>query len=157
MDLLATPNTGGESFGIVLAEAMAAGTPVVASDIEAFRRVLTDPDTGTVAGVLLPPGDAAAWSAGLAALLADPARRAALARAGRSRVTAFDWSTVAAQVLRVYEVAVAADPRQVAARAGDTPDADDADGHLGSGDGRVGAAGHPGAADTPAGRLPSSS
>jgi phosphatidylinositol alpha-mannosyltransferase len=157
MDLLATPNTGGESFGVVLAEGMAAGTPVVASDIEAFRRVLTDPDSGAVAGVLLPPGDAPAWSAGLAALLADPARRAELARAGRSRVTAFDWSTVAAQVLRVYEVAVAADPRQVAARAADTPDAVDPEGHLGSDGGRVGAAGRPGAADERAGRLPSSS
>jgi phosphatidylinositol alpha-mannosyltransferase len=157
MDVLATPNTGGESFGVVLAEGMAAGTPVVASDIEAFRRVLTGPGSGAVAGVLLPPGDARAWSAGLAALLADPARRAELARAGRSRVTAFDWPTVAAQVLRVYEVAVAADPRQVAARAGDTPDVADPDGHLGSGDGRVGAAGRPGATDSPAGRLPSSS
>ena len=157
MDVLVTPNTGGESFGIVLAEGMAAGTPVVASDIEAFRRVLTDPDSGTVAGVLLPPGDAAAWSAGLAALLADPARRAELARAGRSRVAAFDWSTVAAQVLRVYEVAVAADPRQVAARAGDAPVVVDADEHLGSGEGRVGAAGRPGAADAPSRRLPSSS
>ncbi len=154
MDVLATPNTGGESFGVVLAEGMAAGTPVVASDIEAFRRVLTDPDSGTVAGLLLPPGDAAAWSAGLAALLADPARRAGLARAGRSRVTAFDWSTVAAQVLRVYEVAVAADPRQVAARAEEAPDRD---APLGSGDGQVGAAGRPGATDARTGRLPSSS
>ena len=157
MDVLATPNTGGESFGVVVAEGMAAGTPVIASDIEAFRRVLTDPDSGTVAGVLLPPGDAAAWSEGLAALLVDPARRAALARAGRSRVAAFDWSTVAAQVLRVYEVAVAADPRQVAARAGDTPGAGDTDGHLGSGGGRVGAADRPGAPDAAVRRLPSSS
>jgi phosphatidylinositol alpha-mannosyltransferase len=157
MDVLATPNTGGESFGVVVAEGMAAGTPVIASDIEAFRRVLTDPDSGTVAGVLLPPGDAAAWSEGVAALLVDPARRADLARAGRSRVAAFDWSTVAAQVLRVYEVAVAADPRQVAARAADTPGAGDADGHLGSGDGRVGAAGRPGAPDAAVRRLPSSS
>ena len=69
---MCAPNTGGESFGIVLAEAMAAGTPVVASDIEAFRRVLTDPDTGTVAGVLLPPGDAAGVAAGLAARAGRP-------------------------------------------------------------------------------------
>jgi phosphatidylinositol alpha-mannosyltransferase len=157
MDVLATPNSGGESFGVVLAEGMAAGTPVVASDIEAFRRVLTDPDSGTVAGLLLPPGEVEAWSAGLAGVLTDPARRAGLARAGRSRVTAFDWSTVAAQVLRVYEVAVAADPRQVAARDRDTADAAEVDGHLGSGDGRVGAAGRPRAEDTATGRLPSSS
>ncbi|HEY2195682.1 MAG TPA: glycosyltransferase family 4 protein [Actinomycetospora sp.] len=157
MDVLAAPNTGGESFGIVLAEGMAAGTPVVASDLEAFRRVLSDPDSGDVAGVLLPPDDAGAWSAGLAALLADPARRAALARAGRSRVAAFDWSTVAASVLRVYEVAVAADPRQVVARAEDEVEVAAADGHLGSGRGRVGARRGPGAADERPGRLPSSS
>lgn len=113
MDVLAAPNTGGESFGIVVAEGLAAGTPVVASDIEAFRRVLTDPATGTTAGLLLPPGDPAAWTAGLAALLAAPDRRAGLVRLGRTRVRAFDWSTVAAAVLRVYEVAVAADPRGV--------------------------------------------
>jgi phosphatidylinositol alpha-mannosyltransferase len=157
MDVLATPNTGGESFGIVLAEGMAAGTPVVASDLEAFRRVLTDPDTGTVAGLLLPPEDAAAWSRGLGALLADPARRAALTRAGRSRVTVFDWSSVAAAVLRVYEVAVAADPRQVVARADDAVDAPGVDGHLGSDRGRVGARHRTRPADAAPGRLPSSS
>ncbi|MEJ2870690.1 glycosyltransferase family 4 protein [Actinomycetospora sp. OC33-EN08] len=116
MDVLATPNTGGESFGIVVAEGLAAGTPVAASDIEAFRRVLTDPDTGEEAGLLLPPDDPAAWTAGLRALLDAPARRAAYAAAGRRRVRAFDWTTVAAAVLRVYEVAVAADPRRVEAR-----------------------------------------
>ncbi len=113
MDVLATPNTGGESFGVVVAEGLAAGVPVVASDIEAFRRVLDTP-TGP-AGLLLPPGATAAWTRGLAALLDDPERRATLAAAGRARVVDFDWTTVAAQVLRVYEVAVAADPRPVAA------------------------------------------
>ncbi|GAA4829751.1 glycosyltransferase family 4 protein [Actinomycetospora corticicola] len=117
MDVLATPNTGGESFGIVVAEGLAAGTPVAASDIEAFRRVLTDPDTGAPAGLLLPPDDPAAWTAALADLLADPTRRRDLAVAGRARVRAFDWTAVAAAVLRVYEVAVAADPRRVAAPA----------------------------------------
>lgn len=111
VDLLATPNTGGESFGVVLAEGMAAGAPVVASDIDAFRRVLGDPP----AGVAVPGGDAAAWSAAVAALLDDPARRDALRAAGHRRVAAFDWSVVAAAVLRVYEVAVAADPRRVGA------------------------------------------
>jgi phosphatidylinositol alpha-mannosyltransferase len=154
MDLLATPNTGGESFGIVVAEGMAAGTPVVASDIEAFRRVLTVPDSGTVAGLLLPPDEPVAWTDGIAALLADPARRADLARAGRSRVAAFDWTTVASAVLRVYEVAVAADPRQVVPREDDTPGLD---GHLGSPGGRVGAGSPSRRADGLPGRLPSSS
>jgi phosphatidyl-myo-inositol alpha-mannosyltransferase len=118
VDVLATPNTGGESFGVVVAEGMAAGTPVAASAIEAFRRVLESPGpdgAAPAAGLLLPPEDAAAWTAGLASLLDDPARRAALAAAGRVRVAAFDWSVVAAAVLRVYEVAVAADPRGVSA------------------------------------------
>lgn len=154
MDLLATPNTGGESFGIVVAEGMAAGTPVVASDIEAFRRVLTDPDSGAVAGQLLPPDDPAAWTAGIADLLADPARRAELARAGRSRVAAFDWATVAAAVLRVYEVAVMADPRQVVPR---EDDAVALDGRLVSPGGRVGADTSSRTAEGIAGRLPSSS
>ena len=109
VDLLAMPNTGGESFGVVLAEGMAAGAPVVASDIEAFRRVLGEPP----AGVVVPSGDVDAWSAALGALLDDPARRDALRAAGSARVAAFDWSVVAAAVLRVYEVAVAADPRRV--------------------------------------------
>ena len=109
VDLLAMPNTGGESFGVVLAEGMAAGAPVVASDIEAFRRVLGEPP----AGVVVPSGDVDAWSAALGALLDDPARRDALRAAGSARVATFDWSVVAAAVLRVYEVAVAADPRRV--------------------------------------------
>ena len=111
MDVLATPNTGGESFGVVVAEGLAAGVPVAASDIEAFRRVLDTPDGP--AGLVLPEGDVEAWSAGLAALLDDPARRDALRAAGRARVAAFDWTTVARSVLRVYEVAIAADPRGV--------------------------------------------
>ena len=114
MDVLATPNAGGESFGVVVAEGLAAGVAVAASDIEAFRRVLATPDGP--AGTLLPVGDAAAWTRGLAALLDDPSRRAALVDAGRVRVADFDWSTVAAAVLRVYDVAVAADPRPVRAR-----------------------------------------
>ncbi len=104
-DVYCAPNTHGESFGIVLVEAMATGTPVVASDLEAFRRVLEDGD----AGVLVPVRDAGALAAGLGALLQDPERRAALAAAGRRAVRAYDWSTVTRQVVEVYEtVAVAA-------------------------------------------------
>ena len=61
----------------------------------------------------MPSGDVEAWSAALGALLDDPARRDALRAAGSARVATFDWSVVAAAVLRVYEVAVAADPRRV--------------------------------------------
>ena len=78
---------------------MAAGTPVVASDLEAFRRVLDD----GAAGVLVPVGDPRALADGLADLLHDPARRAALSAAGSKAVRAYDWSNVTRQVVEVYE------------------------------------------------------
>jgi phosphatidylinositol alpha-mannosyltransferase len=100
----AAPNIGGESFGMILTEAMAAGTPVVASDMDAFRRVLD----GGKAGVLFPLGDAPALAAALEALLDDPARRAELtARAGEV-VAGYDWSVIAARVLEVYATAIEA-------------------------------------------------
>ncbi|GAA4420151.1 glycosyltransferase family 4 protein [Actinokineospora soli] len=109
VDVYCAPNTGGESFGIILTEAMAAGTAVVASDLDAFRRVLDDGK----AGVLTPVGDAAALTATLRSVLTDPARRSEIAAEGHRRVATYDWSVVAAQVLRVYEQAVAACPRPV--------------------------------------------
>lgn len=109
MDVYCAPNTGGESFGVILTEAMSAGAPVVASDLDAFRRVLDDGR----AGVLTPVGDSTALASALDELLSDPVRRSELAAAGRRRVSAFDWSVVAGQVLRVYEQAIAADPRRV--------------------------------------------
>jgi phosphatidylinositol alpha-mannosyltransferase len=98
------PNTGGESFGMILTEAMAAGTPVAASDLDAFRRVL---DGGT-AGALFPTGDSAALAALLGELLDDPVRRAVLAATGRTAVAAYDWPTVALRVLEVYATAIEA-------------------------------------------------
>lgn len=100
------PNTHGESFGIVLAEAMATGTPVVASDLPAFRRVLQD---GAV-GVLFPNRDPDALAGALANLLQDPSRRASLAAAGSARVSAYDWTTVTAAIVAVYDAARAAVP-----------------------------------------------
>jgi phosphatidylinositol alpha-mannosyltransferase len=93
------PNLGGESFGIVLLEAMAAGAPVVASDLDAFRAVLAD---GT-AGHLVEPGSAAALQAGLTGLLADTEERTRLRAAGLQRAGEFDWVNVAARVEAVYE------------------------------------------------------
>ena len=109
-DVYCAPNTHGESFGIVLIEAMATGTPVVASDLEAFRRVLEDGR----AGVLVPVGDAAALAVGLAGLLDDPERRAALTAQGYATVAQYDWSEVTARIVDVYETVVAAAPRALA-------------------------------------------
>ncbi|WP_410600832.1 glycosyltransferase family 4 protein [Amycolatopsis sp. lyj-90] len=111
VDVYCAPNTGGESFGMILTEAMAAGTPVLASGLDSFRRVLDDGK----AGMLTETGDAAALAEGLRELLGDPARRASLAAAAGERVAMFDWSVVTTQVLRVYEAAIAADPRRVGA------------------------------------------
>ncbi|GGJ86191.1 GDP-mannose-dependent alpha-(1-2)-phosphatidylinositol mannosyltransferase [Pilimelia anulata] len=98
----AAPNTGGESFGMILTEAMAAGAPVVASDLDAFRRVLA----GGTAGVLFPTGDDGALRAALAGLLDDGAERARLAAAAASAVAAYDWPLVAGRVLEVYAAAI---------------------------------------------------
>lgn len=109
VDVLCVPAIGGESFGIVLTEAMAAGTPVVASDLDAFHLVLD----GGQAGVLVPAGSPTALSEALDDLLDDADKRAALAAAGRRRVAMWDWPVVARRVLQVYETAVAADPRRL--------------------------------------------
>ena len=106
-DVYVAPNTAGESFGIVLVEAMAAGATVLASDLSAFRRVLE----GGRCGELFGTGDADDLARRLAALLADPARRAVLDAAARATVRRYDWSTVAGQVLRVYETVVAGPAR----------------------------------------------
>jgi phosphatidylinositol alpha-mannosyltransferase len=99
VDAYVAPHTGGESFGIVLVEAMSAGAPVVASDLGAFRRVLDD---GRL-GVLVRTGDPAALAQALLGLLDDPARGAELVDRAASAVRRYDWSRVAAQVLDVYE------------------------------------------------------
>ena len=101
-DVYVAPHTGGESFGIVLVEAMSAGAPVLASDLDAFRRVLDD---GRL-GVLFPTGDAAALGAALVDLLADVDGRAAQTARAATAVRRYDWSVVAEEVLAVYETVV---------------------------------------------------
>jgi phosphatidylinositol alpha-mannosyltransferase len=97
-DVLVAPSLGGESFGVVLLEGMAAGLPVVASDIPGYREVLP-PD----AGRLVPPGDAGALAATLGQLLDDEALRARLGGAGRREVKRYDWDAVVGDVVAVYE------------------------------------------------------
>jgi phosphatidylinositol alpha-mannosyltransferase len=104
VDIYVAPNTGGESFGMILTEAMAAGAAIAASDLDAFRRVLD----GGRAGALFPTGDAGALTALLGELLDDPARRAELATCARTAVSAFDWPSVANRVLEVYATAIEA-------------------------------------------------
>jgi phosphatidylinositol alpha-mannosyltransferase len=99
VDVFCAPNTGGESFGYVLVEAMASGAPIVASDIDAFRKVLR----GGEAGELFEVGDPSGLAAAASRLLDDPSHRAALASAAMAAVREFDWSVIARDVLRVYE------------------------------------------------------
>ncbi len=108
VDVYVASNTGGESFGMILTEAMAAGTPVVASDLDAFRRVL---DQGR-AGALFPVGNSAVLADRLADLLDSPAKRADLSAQASEAVAAYDWPVVARRVLEVYHLAVEASPRR---------------------------------------------
>lgn len=110
VDVYCAPQTGGESFGIVLVEAMSAGTAVVASDLGAFRRVLDDGR----AGVLFRTGDPADLAATLLRVLDDPALRADVTARASEVVRRFDWSTVTRQVLTVYEMALAGASTRVA-------------------------------------------
>jgi phosphatidylinositol alpha-mannosyltransferase len=103
VDLYVAPNTGGESFGIILVEAMSAGAPVLAADLDAFTQVL---DAGR-AGVLFPAEDSEALADAAARLLADPERLGGLRERGSRHVRRFDWSTVGADVLGVYETVTA--------------------------------------------------
>lgn len=98
------PARGGESFGIVLVEAMAAGLPVVASDIPGYREVVR----GGVDGLLVPPSDPVALAAAVGDVLDDPALAGRLADAGRERARTYDWDAVAARIEDLYEQALAA-------------------------------------------------
>ncbi len=99
VDVYVAPNIGGESFGIVLLEAMASGTPVLASDLEAFEAVLAGGKGGDLFRVD-DPGDLAEKAV---ALLSDPQRRAELAATALEVVRPYDWAHVARQVVAVYE------------------------------------------------------
>jgi phosphatidylinositol alpha-mannosyltransferase len=97
-DLYLGPSTGGESFGIVLIEAMAAGLPVVASDTPGYDEVITD----DLDGLLVPPNDPVALASDVGRLLDDPALAGRLSGAGRARAATFDWSTVIERIENAY-------------------------------------------------------
>jgi phosphatidyl-myo-inositol alpha-mannosyltransferase len=97
-DVFCAPATGGESFGIVLLEAMASGVPVAASDIPGFRQVVTPDDDG----ILLPAKQPEAWADGMGALLDNPSVRHGMGMRGVAKAKLYDWSRVVDSVLDVY-------------------------------------------------------
>jgi len=151
VDVYVAPNTGGESFGIILLEALAARTPIVASDLQAFRRVLDPTDRPATeeqsggprrrrsehrsseqagepvpqrrgsghppedqivrAGLIFRNRDSAALAQALDRVLSDQPLRERLAAAGAEVVRPYDWQLVTAQIVRVYEIAIAATVR----------------------------------------------
>ena len=102
LDLYLAPNTGGESFGIILAEAMASGTPLLASNIPAFVDLLAVGDCGET----FISEDPADLARSIIELLKNPARLAELAERGLNSAIRFDWGSVAVQIMSVYEVAM---------------------------------------------------
>jgi phosphatidylinositol alpha-mannosyltransferase len=96
-DLYLCPTTKA-SFGITLLEAMACGTPLLASDITGFRELVA----GGAEAVLVPPREPRAWADAVVRLIADPVRRAAMGQAGRTKAADFAWPRVTDQVLAVY-------------------------------------------------------
>ncbi|MFQ5857728.1 MAG: glycosyltransferase family 4 protein [Anaerolineae bacterium] len=108
-DVCCVPSTGFESFGIVLLEAMASGTPVVASSIPGYREVLTDGKEG----LLVEPGDVDQLASATIALLNDPHRRQQMACAGQKTAQQHRWETIARRVVDYYETLLAERQRRV--------------------------------------------
>jgi phosphatidylinositol alpha-mannosyltransferase len=100
--LFVSPALGGESFGIVLLEAFATATPVVASNIPGFADVATP-----AAATLVPPGDERPLTEAVCELLADEERRVAMGRAARAVAERYSWDGIAARLETIYERAVA--------------------------------------------------
>lgn len=110
-DVYCAPALGGESFGIVLVEAMAAGTPVVCSDLPGFRAVAED------AAFLVPPRAHRRLGAALRRVLEDPEKAESMRAAGREVAARFDWERLVPRVEEVYESALTATPQPAAATA----------------------------------------
>jgi phosphatidylinositol alpha-mannosyltransferase len=96
--VLCAPSTGFESFGMVLLEAMAAGTPIVASDIEGYRSVVTH----RAEGLLVPPRDTTALAETLIYMLQRPNLRRAMGNRGQATASRYTWDCVANRILECY-------------------------------------------------------
>jgi phosphatidyl-myo-inositol alpha-mannosyltransferase len=101
-EMFCAPSTSGESFGIVLLEAMASGRPVVAGDIPGYRSVMTNGKEG----LLVAPKNPQALALGIVRLLSDAPLRERLSAAGRATADRYDWPEIAHRVLAVYERAI---------------------------------------------------
>jgi phosphatidylinositol alpha-mannosyltransferase len=97
-DVFCAPSTGQESFGIVLLEAMAAGLPIVASDIHGYKNVVSR----NVEGYLVEPRNPRALAAALYKLAGDPDLRHRMGEAGRAKVPEYSWERVTQQVVAFY-------------------------------------------------------
>jgi phosphatidylinositol alpha-mannosyltransferase len=104
------PSLGGESFGMVLTEAFACATPVVASDIPGYRDVMT-----AETGVLVPPDDPRALARAIVSLLADEPRRLRLGAGARRRARAYSWDDIGRRLLAIYELVTGESPATLAA------------------------------------------
>ena len=97
-DIFLAPNTGQESFGFIIIEAMASSTPIVASDISGFASVMTNEKEG----LMVPPKDEAAMSRAIKQLIENPGLRAQLSIGGRITVDQYRWDRVVDSVLSYY-------------------------------------------------------
>jgi phosphatidylinositol alpha-mannosyltransferase len=113
-DVFVAPHLAGESFGIVLLEAMASGVPIVASELASFLDVLGSPDDESRLGELFTPGDSRALAAAVLQVLQRPNP----VRIARAQQTArrYDWSAVGPMVVAVYRAALSTAPVQWAER-----------------------------------------
>jgi len=102
-DVLCAPSLRGESFGMILLEAMAAATPIVASDLPGYRKVV---GTGAPGALLVPPGDPVALGSALRLVLDDPGLAGALSAAGEARAACFSMDSLAGRYVDIYRSAI---------------------------------------------------
>ncbi len=98
-DIFCAPSIGYESFGIVLLEAMAAGLPIVASNIAGYRAVVTD----GLEGILVPPNNLDSLTAALCQLIDNPALRRQMGQWGRKKAGRYSWDHIADRILQLYQ------------------------------------------------------